>query len=505
MADLPQTSSPATAETRSRMPRVEAALQMPLLSAVIGILAAAALGYILPPAFALPAAVAVMGLASLLAIVALDAHRKRELDAVSRNVGELNVRLGATRIKLDALRSRLDSEPLREADIEPTRSSLSELTAEVGLLGGVLRDVANAVSEHEAKLIKAEAVSARAELANPREKAKTQRVASSVVMTDDHALVAEPAQLVDAGLKRRDEARLAVILSAFQAGGLEVHLQPIVALPQRKTVGYEALARLRLPDGSLLMPAEFIAGLERSEQGANLDAQVLTQVLAISGHINAKAQDQFISLNLSAGTWAEARALGSIARAMEAFRLQATRIVIEIPQRTWRSLDPSRLGIIGGMAANGVRFAIDQVSDLRFDPAALSDRGVCFIKTPAALLASLNEPTSSLDIAATDFAQLLRRAGIELIGERAETDRLVADLIDLDIRLAQGFAISQPRPIKPEVFQSQSQRADAADTMQAAQRHAEALVDNLPLGTGTLAQKPPEAERIPFRAVLRRA
>ncbi|MGL4438535.1 MAG: EAL domain-containing protein [Bosea sp. (in: a-proteobacteria)] len=477
-------------------------MQTPLLSALAGIAAAVGLGYVLPPMLALPCAVGVMGLASLSALMSLDAHRRREMDAIARNVGELNVRLGATRIKLDGLRSRVDSEPLREADIAPTRTSLAELTAEVGLLGGVLRDVANAVSEHEERLAKARFHDEPA----PQVAIATASSKATPVGKGPMALVAHSAEAVDAGLKRRDEARLAAIVAAFANGGIEVHLQPIAALPQRRTVGYEALARLRLADGSLLMPAEFIAILERSGHGAGLDAQVLTQVLAIGGHINARAQDQFVSLNLSAGTWAEPRALGSIAKVLEAFRAQAARLVIEIPQRVWRSLDPTRLGIVGGMAANGVRFAIDQVTDLRVDPVAFADRGVRFFKVPAAVLAGLGDHASGLDIAAGDFAQLLRRAGIELIGERAETDRLVADLIDLDILLAQGFAISQPRPIKPEVFLPPAERAEAAGTNSTV-ASSEALVDSIPVVARPVASAKvnQQPERLPFRSVLRRA
>jgi cyclic-di-GMP phosphodiesterase TipF (flagellum assembly factor) len=514
MTDVPQ-SAPSRPNRRRRLiSTIEPALRVPLASALAGILAAVGLAIVLPPVLALPFAVGVMGLASLSALMSLDAQRRRDLDAVARNVGELNVRLGATRIKLDGLRSRIDSEPLREADIAPTRSSLAELTAEVGLLGGVLRDVANAVSEHEEKLARAQPLADAAPQpgAAPGSagsaSASGGSVRGGVVLpaADAIALVAQPDQRVDASLKRRDEERLAAVVSAFANGGIEVHLQPVAALPQRRTVGYEALARLRLADGSLLLPSEFVMALERAGHGAGLDAQVLTQVLAICSHLNARAQDQFVSLNLSGGTWGEARALGSIARVLEAYRAQATRLVIEIPQRVWRTLDPARLGIVGGMAANGVRFAIDQVSDLRVDPVALADRGVRFLKVPALMLAGLGEQSSGLDIAAGDVSQLLRRAGIELIGERAETDRLVADLIDLDIRLAQGFAISQPRPIKPEVFLPQDQKQAAADGSPSS-ADPDALVDSLPVPARSAVQNvaAPAEVRVPFRAVLRRA
>jgi cyclic-di-GMP phosphodiesterase TipF (flagellum assembly factor) len=520
--------------------RVEPALKAPLISALLGLAAAIGISVVAAPAFALPLGLGVMGLASLSALLALDARRRHEADELARSVGELNVRLASTRIKLDGLQSRIDSEPLREADIAPTRLALSELTAEVGLLGGVLRDVANAVADHEgqlrAKAQAAEDVSARGQAAQAARAPLVAQRPGQAVPAVEPPPAAPPAELVEAGRRRRDEARLASVLDAFNAGGLEIHLQPVVAIPHRRTVGYEALARLKLSDGSLLMPAEFIAALEGAGMGSSLDAQVLTQSLAIAGHLNARGLDHFISINLSSGTWSDTRALGSVARVLEAYRPQAARLIIEIPQRTWRALDPARLGIIGAMAAGGLRFALDQVSDLRIDPAALADRGVRQVKVSAIVLAGLVERSPGLEIDGADLASLLRRSGIELVGERAETDRLVADLIELDIRLAQGFAISQPRPVKPEVFQP-SPRPDAVE---AGSSGGEPLFDGGPAAAAPAAPKsgPPapeqarpsaaegparlsstrpalaapasaqgaaSEERLPFRAVLRRA
>src|SRR5262245_35067612 len=49
-----------------------------------------------------------------------------------------------------------------------------------------------------------------------------------------------------------------LVREAVGRGGIEVHLQPIVMLPQRAVFAYEALARLRSPAGDLLRPPEFL-------------------------------------------------------------------------------------------------------------------------------------------------------------------------------------------------------------------------------------------------------
>jgi cyclic-di-GMP phosphodiesterase TipF (flagellum assembly factor) len=86
---------------------------------------------------------------------------------------------------------------------------------------------------------------------------------------------------------------------------------------------------------------------------------------------------------------------------------------------------------------------------LRFEPRELADRGVRFIKVPAALLLDPKQASSS-DIHPSDLSDLLGRFGIDLIAERIEGERAVVDLLDYDVRFGQGFLFAPPRPLRPE-------------------------------------------------------
>ena len=74
------------------------------------------------------------------------------------------------------------------------------------------------------------------------------------------------------------------------------------------------------------------------------------------------------------------------------------------------------------MTQRGYRFSIDHVTDLRIEPRELADRGVRFIKVPAALLLDPKQ-TSTSDIHPADISDLLGRFGIDLIAERIEGER----------------------------------------------------------------------------------
>ena len=364
-------------------------------------------------------------------------HQRKALalrEQVLAGLGEMKVRSAATAIRLDNLSQRVEQMPMRDADAAPARAAINELTAEVGLLGDLIHQIATTLADHDEQL-------AKAAPAAPKPVPVT--VAPEPVIDPEavrrarqEALIAEREEAAREAERRVEDQRAAIISQALSDGRVEVHLQPVVELPQRRTRGYEAVVRLRLDETTLLMPEQFLGIVEERGFGPTLDALVLTRTLAIARHLSAKASARngdragaekksgeerdaplYVSCNFSRATWGSVRALATLARILDKYREHAESLVIEIPQPVFRLLDPASLGLLGAMSATGVRFAMDQLVDLRFDPAALFERGVRFVKAPAALLQAEMNGDVSLDIAASDLSTLLARASIMLVAE----------------------------------------------------------------------------------------
>lgn len=484
----------------------------PLASAVTGLSVGAATILLLPSPLAnavgLLLAGAGVGGTMLLSERRAQAQREQVLAAI----GEVKVRMAANAIKVENLAQRVEQMPMRETDAAPARAAINELTAEVGLLSDLLEQVAMTLADHEEQ-IAAAAQARRAPAAAPA-------LAAPAVVVDPEAarlarldaLAAERAEAVQAAQLRAAEEKAAVISAALAEGKVEVHLQPVVQLPQRKTRGYEALVRLRLDEDSLLVPAEFLSVVEERGFGPTLDALVLTRALAIARHLGSKEGGTFVSCNFSGATWGSPQALAALSRILEKYREHAGHLVIEMPQRVFRALDPASLGLLGAMSANGVRFALDQVGDLRLDPAALHDRGVRFVKVPAALLQAEAGGKASTDIAAADLSAHLARASVTLIAEKIEDNPTVADMIELGITHGQGMVFSPPRPVKPDVFaepepMKQYQPPPAEAPAKPAARVAAEILGYPGAPQAANAPVPEEArpERVSFRSVLRRA
>jgi cyclic-di-GMP phosphodiesterase TipF (flagellum assembly factor) len=103
------------------------------------------------------------------------------------------------------------------------------------------------------------------------------------------------------------------------------------------------------------------------------------------------------------------------------------------------------------LADFGFSFSLDHVTDLRLDPQELADRRCSYVKVPALLLLDQRAEAGGAK-AAAEFPAALARAGIKLIAEKIEAEATVMELIDLDVRLAQGMLFSAPRPIRSELM-----------------------------------------------------
>ena len=240
------------------------------------------------------------------------------------------------------------------------------------------------------------------------------------------------------------------IRGALDASRVDLYLQPIVTLPQRKVRYYEALTRLRTGDGDLLQPSEFLAPAEAAGLLPRIDQLLLFRTVQVARRLLLKNRDVGLFCNISAATLNESQLFAQLMQFMEANRALAPSLVLEFKQASWRTMGPLEQESLAALRELGFRFCIDQVADLRMEPRELGERGVRFVKAPATLLLGRGPST---DIHAADLSDLLSRFGIGLIADRIESESQVVDLLDYDLRFGQGFLFSPPRPVKAEALQ----------------------------------------------------
>lgn len=261
------------------------------------------------------------------------------------------------------------------------------------------------------------------------------------------------------GLDR--DAVTALVREAVASNRIELHLQPIVSLPQRKVRFYQASAPLRLRNGELVAPDGFAAIAEDAGLMPDVDNAMLFRCVQAARRLLGKNREIGLFCKLSAATLADPDTFPRFIEFADANRAIAPALTFDIAQATFRAMGPAESESLGALADRGFRFALGDVRDLRIEARELADRGFRFVKVPASLL--LNRAAAAVaDADPTEMSGFLIRSNIQLIAEGVERESTVVDLLDCDVKLGLGCLFSPPRPVRPDVLQGPEGRQSAA-------------------------------------------
>jgi cyclic-di-GMP phosphodiesterase TipF (flagellum assembly factor) len=258
---------------------------------------------------------------------------------------------------------------------------------------------------------------------------------------------------------RRSGALFETVRSALADNRVDLYLQPVLALPQRRTVFYESFSRLRDETGRVLMPAEYLAVAEPAGLMTAIDNLLLFRCVQIVRRLAKQDRKIGIFCNVSMGSLADESFFPQFLELLTANRDLAGALIFEIGQPAFEARGAVEARNMAKLADLGFRFSVDKVVDLDLDLQDLARADVKFVKIAVQhLLEELVEVDGRLilrslpDLAAEDFAALTRRYGIEVIAEKVESERQVAEVLDLDIGYGQGHLFGEPRAIRDAVL-----------------------------------------------------
>jgi cyclic-di-GMP phosphodiesterase TipF (flagellum assembly factor) len=250
-----------------------------------------------------------------------------------------------------------------------------------------------------------------------------------------------------------------IVREALAENRVDLYLQPVVSLPQRRTVFYESFTRLRDPTGQIIMPAEYLAVAEPAGLVTAIDNLLLFRCVQIVRRLAAQDRRVGIFCNVAMASLGDDEFFPQFLELLRANRDLAPALIFEVGQAAFDARTSVEARNMGKLAELGFRFSLDKVADLDLDLQDLTRADVKFVRIGAQrLLDDLTEIGGRLvfrsmpDLAAEDFALLMRRYGVELIAEKVENERQVVDILDLDIQIAQGHLFGEPRAIKDAVL-----------------------------------------------------
>jgi cyclic-di-GMP phosphodiesterase, flagellum assembly factor TipF len=268
-------------------------------------------------------------------------------------------------------------------------------------------------------------------------------------------VVNEPLQsqpLMGPEQSKPNHAMRELITSALNANRVELHLQPIVTLPQRQVKYYEAYTRLRDTSGNLVEASAFLPEAVQSGQIARIDNLLLFRSIQVIRRLTSRNRNAVLFCNISSVSLVDETFFPGFLEFVKANQNFADVLVFEFSQSDIAEMGAVELESLSALYDQGFRFSIDQISDMKMDFNSLAGRGFKYGKLNADYLIGRREAIHG-HIHPSDFGDLLHRYGMELITDHVETESQVLELLDYDVKLAQGNLFSPPRPVRAEVLQ----------------------------------------------------
>ncbi|SDG40930.1 EAL domain-containing protein [Pelagibacterium luteolum] len=337
------------------------------------------------------------------ALIEERAARRRAFRRLEKGVEEM-ARLLATDAKAgQVLSERVNA--LADLDLGPR---LDVIEADMSVLGTVVRQVAEAVSELE-----------------------TAQQSGTIYQPTRVATPSSPET------RRSPTIPLADVRRALDEGRLVHNVQPVLTLPQRKLHANDLIPRLDI-DGRLADPPEYmpVPNAEGNVVLRRIDALCAEEAIRIVRRARLNGEAMRLIVDISPASLADRSTLDPILTLLGANRAVNPDIAFAIDYHDWAELDKAESDGLATIAQQGAALAIRDTTTLRLDFAALAEKGVRYITTPASKF--LKQPSSLTDFHSSDINDYIKRFGINLIVTGLETEPEILALLDDGVRLAQG-------------------------------------------------------------------
>lgn len=268
-----------------------------------------------------------------------------------------------------------------------------------------------------------------------------------------------PAGTAEAGID------IEIVREALAANRVDLYLQPVVTLPQRRVAFYEGYTRLRDTTGRVIAPATFIQAAEQAGIMTEVDNLLLFRCVQIVRRLTGQDRKVGIFCNVSLNSLSDEDFFPEFLDFVRQNKDLAGSLIFEISQRAFEERDAVAARNMARMADFGFRFSVDQVQHVDLDLEEMERAGVRFVKIGGQrLLSAINEyePIAGYEpgaISHEDMAGLFARHGIDLIVDKIESEATVVEVLELDVAYGEGHLFGEPRPVRDDVLEEAAQPA----------------------------------------------
>lgn len=275
------------------------------------------------------------------------------------------------------------------------------------------------------------------------------------------------------GLYGLDENEvLDIVREGLRKDRVDLYLQPVVSLPQRKARFYECFSRIRAEDGIVIRPDQYLDVAKREGLMGAIDNMLLFRCVQLVRKVQSDQKNVGFFCNISANTLKDRKFFSDFVSFMASNKELARNLIFEFSQT---DLDNQREEIgeyTARLGQLGFHFSLDRVDDLtKLNFEVLSALGFRYIKINAQSLLETSREEEVADepamaegggeegdgemvadtVVGIDVTMLKRTMdlhGIDLIAEKLEEEQNLIELLDYRIDYGQGYLFGEPRLAK---------------------------------------------------------
>ncbi|MEQ8332163.1 EAL domain-containing protein [Nisaea sp.] len=242
-----------------------------------------------------------------------------------------------------------------------------------------------------------------------------------------------------------DAEVLTIVEQALREDRVDLYLQPIVSLPQRKRQFYECFSRIVDDRGRVIMPEQYIPLAESAGLIAVIDNMLLFRCIQLVRRAVRGQPGLAFFCNISDSSLTDVDFFTDFIEFLAENRKLTPNLLFEFEQEAITNPTYETQVNLQRLQDLGFHFSLDQVRTLDLDLPHLASLGFKYIKVGAHMLHELargDDP--QLDMGR--FKGALDRCAMDLIVEKIETEDMLLDLLDLKIDFGQGYLFGEPRP-----------------------------------------------------------
>jgi EAL domain-containing protein (putative c-di-GMP-specific phosphodiesterase class I) len=231
----------------------------------------------------------------------------------------------------------------------------------------------------------------------------------------------------------------------LEAESFELHLQPIVDLRTDRTIGAEALVRMREGD-QLIPPRKFVDVAESSGLVVELDQVVARLGVALLADLTEVWPGFQLQINVSAGSFGLPAFENTLVRALSEHDLDGSRLVLEITESTQLRNFRAARAFGERMTRLGCRLALDDFGAGWGSYYYLKYLPIAFLKIDGEFVTE----ASGCELDRTLVRSVVRLAadlGAQTIAEYVQDEAALALVREEGADFAQGFLLGEPVPV----------------------------------------------------------